>query len=99
MNRAYLGLTAVVLAISSARASEVPKPKPRTMSEILASSKATDWRPLDLENTLYLELPSGRVIIELAPAFAPAHVANVKALAREHYFDGLAVIRVQDNYV
>jgi peptidylprolyl isomerase len=69
------------------------------MSEILASSKATDWRPLDLENTLYLELPSGRVIIELAPAFAPAHVANVKALAREHYFDGLAVIRVQDNYV
>jgi peptidylprolyl isomerase len=39
------------------------------------------------------------VIIELGPDFAPQHVANVKALAREHYFDGLAILRVQDNYV
>jgi peptidylprolyl isomerase len=39
------------------------------------------------------------VVIELAPGFAPRHVANVKALAREHYFDGLAILRAQDNYV
>ena len=69
------------------------------MSEILATSKPEDWRPLDPENTLYIDLPSGRVVIELAPAFAPKHVANVKALARERYYDGLAVVRVQDNYV
>jgi peptidylprolyl isomerase len=70
-----------------------------TMAHVLAESKPSDWRPLDAENTLYLELASGRVIIELAPDFATQHVANVKALAREHYFDGLAIIRAQDNYV
>ncbi len=55
--------------------------------------------PLDPENTLYVELPAGRVVIELAPAFAPLHVANIKTLARAGYFNGLAVIREQDNYV
>jgi peptidylprolyl isomerase len=66
---------------------------------LLAASKPEDWRAVDPENTLYMELPGGRVVIELAPAFAPKHVANVKALAREGYFDGLAILRVQDNYV
>ena len=75
------------------------KTKSPTMAEVLAASQPSDWRPLDPENTLYLDLASGRVVIELAPAFAPRHVANVKALAREHYFDGLAILRVQDNYV
>jgi len=37
--------------------------------------------------------------MELAPGFAPKNVANIKVLARERYFDGLAVIRSQDNYV
>jgi cyclophilin family peptidyl-prolyl cis-trans isomerase len=69
------------------------------LAEVLAASKPGDWRGLDPERTLYLELAGGRVVIELAPAFAPRHVANVKALAREHYYDGLAIIRVQDNYV
>jgi peptidylprolyl isomerase len=72
---------------------------PRTTAEVLAQSSPAEWRPLDPENALYLELPSGRVVIELSPAFAPAHVANVKALVRAGYFDGSAVVRVQDNYV
>jgi peptidylprolyl isomerase len=69
------------------------------MSQVLAGSKPADWRPLDPENTLYMELPAGRVVIELAPAFAPLHVRNIKKLARANYFDGLAIIREQDNYV
>ncbi|MDP1571925.1 MAG: peptidylprolyl isomerase [Vicinamibacterales bacterium] len=64
-----------------------------------AAQSSDDWRPLDLEHTLYLELASGRVVIELMPAMAPAHAANVKALVREGYFDGLTINRVQDNYV
>lgn len=91
--------SALVLISQSALAVDLPKPKGRTMAEVLAGSKPGDWRPLDPENTLYVELPEGRVVIELAPAFAQAHVANVKALTREHYYDGLAIIRVQDNYV
>lgn len=69
------------------------------MAEALAATQPGDWRSLDPDNTLYMQLASGRVVIELAPAFAPRHVANVKALVREHYYDGLAIVRVQDNYV
>ncbi len=76
-----------------------PRAKPGTMQRVLDDSKPSDWRALDPDNTLYLELDSGRVIIELAPAFAPAHVANIRALARAKYWDGLAILRSQDNYV
>jgi peptidylprolyl isomerase len=96
----FVWLLAVALsALSPARAADSAKPKVRPMADILAASKSADWRPVDPENTLYVELPAGRVIIELAPNFAPQHVANVKTLARERYFDGLAVVRAQDNYV
>jgi peptidylprolyl isomerase len=67
--------------------------------DILAGSAPTDWRPLDPENTLYLELGSGRVVIELAPQFAPLHVANLKTLVRQKYFDGLTIVRVADDYL
>ena len=73
--------------------------KPKTMTEVLAASTPSDWRALDPERTLYLELSSGRVVIELAPQFAPRHVANIQTLVRERYFDGLAITRSQDNFV
>ena len=69
------------------------------MAQVLTNLAPSDWRTLDPENTLYLELTNGRVVIELAELFAPNHVANVKVLAREKYFDGLAIVRSQDNYV
>jgi peptidylprolyl isomerase len=71
----------------------------RTMADVLAASKAGDWREPDPANTLYMELASGRVIIELSPDFAPRHVENIRLLVREGFFDGLGVMRVQDNYV
>ena len=70
-----------------------------TVSSILAAAKPEDFRVPDPESTLYLELGAGRVVLELAPAFAPSHVANVKALVREGYFDGTAIVRVHENYV
>ena len=70
-----------------------------TLADVIKASKPADWRPLDPANTLYMELPGGRVVIELAPVFAPRHVENIRTLVREHYFDGLAVIRSQDNWV
>ena len=76
-----------------------PAAKQPSMAEVLAASSPADWRPLDLDNSLYVELPAGRVVIELAPRFAPLHVANIKALTRARYFDTLSIIRVQDNYV
>ena len=93
---------ALLLAAATLAAAPPPPPaakKPLTSAEVLAAAAASDWRPLDPAYTLYMELPAGRVVIELAPQFAPHHVANVVALTRGHYFDGLAIMRAQDNYV
>jgi peptidylprolyl isomerase len=84
----------VALAIGNSN-----REKPPTTAQVLESAQATDWRRPDPENLLYLELPAGRVIIELAPRFAPVHVANIRQLTREEFFDGLPLARVQDNFV
>ncbi len=73
--------------------------KPKSMQEILDATQAKDWRQLDPNNTIYLELATGRVVIELAPAFAPEHSKNIVALAKEKYWDGLSINRSQDNFV
>ncbi|VAV88073.1 Peptidyl-prolyl cis-trans isomerase [hydrothermal vent metagenome] len=49
---------------------------------------------MDLENTLYLDLKDGRVTLELYPDVAPKHVARIKELAREGFYDGLKFHRV-----
>jgi len=92
---------AVLLCAGALPAAPAPEAahRPPTAAEVLAASSASDWRALDPQNTLYLELASGRVVIELTPQFAPNHVANVVALTRGRYFDGLAIVRAQDNYV
>lgn len=71
----------------------------QTTAEVLAASVGADWRAPDPQATLVLELAAGRVILEMAPNFAPEHVANIKLLAQTHVFDNIAVLRVQDNYV
>ena len=78
-----------------------PPPEGNTPSpaEVIAASQPAEWRALDPENTLYMDFPEGRVVIEMAPQFAPNHVANVKALSREGFFANGAVTRVQDNFV
>jgi cyclophilin family peptidyl-prolyl cis-trans isomerase len=92
-----LGATTLMAAAAAAAAAELP-PKP-SVADIVKASKPGDWRPLDPDNTLYMESALGRVVIEMAPTFAPNHVKNIKALVRAHYFDGLAIVRVQDNWV
>ena len=86
-------------AAAGAAATPTGTKKPMTTAEVLATSSPSDWRAIDPQNTLYMDLPLGRVIIELAPQFAPHYVANVETLARQGYFNGLWIERVQDNYV
>lgn len=74
-------------------------PQRRTTAEILAATSGADWQALDPADTLYLDFAAGRVVIALDPRFAPLTVANLRTLVRERYFDGLAFIRSQDNYV
>jgi peptidylprolyl isomerase len=94
---AALTLT-ICLSGLPAFAADQSRPTPST-SELLARSKPAEWRRPDPHNLLVMDLASGRVVIELAPDFTPLHAANIRTLVREHYFDGLAVIRVQDNFV
>jgi len=48
----------------------------------------------DPENTLYLQLKDGRVVIEMRPDLAPKHVARIKQLVRQKFYDGLTFHRV-----
>ncbi len=54
---------------------------------------------IDPENTLYLELETGRVVIALRPDLAPNHVARIKELARQGFYDGLTFHRVIDGFM
>ncbi len=77
-----------------------PPPAIQSPGEIIAAAPASAWRAIDPDNLVLMDLANGgHVAIELAPAFAPAHVANIRALVRGHWFDGNAIVRVQDNYV
>jgi peptidylprolyl isomerase len=93
-------LLAACLAAGPAFAAKKAKPAaPKTTAEILAAAPASEWRALDPQNTLLMTLPQGKVLIELAPRFAPEHAANIRALAHGGYYDKLAIVRVQDNFV
>ncbi|MBX3511271.1 MAG: peptidylprolyl isomerase [Hyphomonadaceae bacterium] len=92
-------LAAVLLGGCAGQAqSDAQSPAP-SMAEILDRSPAGDWRTIDLEDTLYMDLPGGRVIIELSETFTPAHTRNIRALARAGWFNGANIVRSQDNYV
>ena len=97
-----LGLIALLLCLpalaGSPQGSLQGKDTP-SATQILSESKAAEWRRPDPENLLVMRLPSGNVVMELDPTYAPLHVANIKTFVREHYYDGLAIVRVQDDFV
>ena len=78
-----------------------PPKKLLTPNDIVAAAPAAAWRTIPADDLLILDLAGqrGRVVVQLAPAFAPVHVANIRALARAAYWDGATVYRVQENYV
>jgi cyclophilin family peptidyl-prolyl cis-trans isomerase len=92
-------LVAAMAVAGMASAADKALPAKPTVGDIVQASAPADWRAPDPANTLYMETKMGRVVIELAPAFAPKHVENIKLMVREQYFDGLAIIRSQDNWV
>ena len=71
-----------------------------TPAEAIAAAPATEWRGIPAEDLVLFTLGDGRVVtVQLAPAFAPVHVANIRRLARGGWWTGAAAYRVQDNYV
>ena len=53
----------------------------------------------DLENTLYMDLKDGRVVIEMRPDLAPNHVKRIKELVRQHFYDGVVFHRVIEDFM
>lgn len=90
---AALGVNAPSAAIADALEGK------KSSADILAAARDSDWRALDPENTLYIELDRGRVVVMLSPHLARNHVRHVKALAREGFYDGLSFYRVIEGFV
>jgi peptidylprolyl isomerase len=86
--------TAVAMLIGAAPAAKI------TPNDIVAKAPASAWKTIPADDLLVMDLANGgRIVIQLAPRFAPVHVANIRALARGNYWAGATIYRVQDNYV
>jgi len=59
----------------------------------------SEGQAADLENTLYLDLKDGRVVIQMRPDLAPRHVERIKELTREGFYDGIVFHRVIDGFM
>ena len=70
-----------------------------TFLTLIFSTMNASAKELDLENTLYIDLKYGRVVIELFPKIAPKHVERIKLLARQKFYDGIVFHRVIDGFM
>jgi peptidylprolyl isomerase len=66
---------------------------------VMAAASSTPATAADPENTLYMDLKDGRVVIDLRPDLAPKHVARIKELVRQGFYDGLTFHRVIDGFM
>ena len=90
----------LITAAAVLLAGAAPPAKLLTPGDIVTQSQPGAWKAIPPEDLMVIELQNGgRVVVQLAPAFAPVHVGNIRALARGKYWDGATVYRVQDNYV
>jgi peptidylprolyl isomerase len=87
--RLAAALAALAVSLASAQALAAAPPAP----------SAPDWRKLDPETVLQIDTNKGRILVELIPEAAPAHVAQIKALARMGFYDGLTFFRVIDQFM
>ncbi len=66
---------------------------------VMAKSKPAKAAENPLENTLYLDLKDGRVVIEMRPDLAPKHVKRIKELVRQGFYNGVVFHRVIDGFM
>ncbi len=96
----FAALALLTSTIAASPPPDPPQTATATPTSAIAEAPPADWKRIRAEDLLVLDLArGGRVVIQLSDAFAPVHVANIRALARAHWYDGLVIERVQDNYV
>ena len=94
-----VSVMAAAMACSSAWAQEAevfPSPPPPS-AQIVAA--VAEWRAVPAENLLVIDTTKGRILVELAPEAAPLHVARMRLLASNGFFDGLTWHRVIDGFM
>jgi len=69
------------------------------VSYTLPATTDADWRETDPENTLYIKTKYGTFVVEMMPEFAPKHVAQIKALTRQKFYDNITFHRVMRNFM
>jgi len=98
----------MLMAAGAGPARANPDPDPAAMmssglptpADIVAHAPDSAWTAIDPGDLMLLDLAGGhRVTIQLAPEFAPVHIANIRKLIAAHWFDGTSVNRAQDDYV
>lgn len=109
-----IGITSALIFEASPSNAESPNvvdqansDKLPTAAQIIENSSAGDWRTPSQDSLVYMHISSANkpntkpreIVFELAEDFAPQHIANLKQLIAQQYFDGLAITRSHDNYV
>ena len=95
--KVLFGLAALALAVAPAQAAD--KPAPATAAPPPLTPGESDWRPINVADTVVIETGKGAIYVELAPTAAPAASAQLKKLARAHFYDGLTFFRVIENFM
>src|SRR3712207_3943233 len=90
-----LALTGAVLSVA-ASASAQSRGRRAPAPPAQPAMVGFDWRATDPENVLVIDTTKGRILVEMSPEAAPEHVARIKLLARQKFYDGVVFHRVID---
>lgn len=66
---------------------------------LAAAAPDAEWRSVDPENLLVIDSSKGRILVEMSERAAPQHVARIRQLARQHFYDGQTFFRVIDRFM
>jgi peptidylprolyl isomerase len=92
---------AAAIAVTAVAAPKAKAPTAATTPAVAgpAAPGPGDWRTPDPNNVLVIDTNKGRIVVEMVPEVAPLHVAQVRALAHENFYDGQRFFRVIDKFM
>ena len=92
-------LASPVAVLAAKAKAKAPAPPVVAPAPTAAAPAPGDWRVVDPQNLLVIDTNKGRVLVEMTPEAAPAHVAQVRALALKHFYDGQTFFRVIEDFM
>jgi peptidylprolyl isomerase len=101
MRTALLAACAVAVAVPASAAPQRPPAAPAVAAKSAGPSAPgpSDWRSPDPNDVLVIDTNKGRIIVEMVPEVAPQHVARMRELAHENFFDGQRFFRVIEDFM